>query len=129
MDNEEILRRQEEGIKLRREVGDLEYRKIKARRQRERYDKMQEIGKEVLGEKYTPGLSSAIGPTPQIKKEKPRGTMVGIMVVDDSGEHVFMWNAPHLRGTMMASKQNLNGYKEAVFDAFQKAFGKLTENK
>jgi hypothetical protein len=125
MDNEEILRRQEEGIKLRREVGDLEYRKIKAKRRREYYDKQQEEAKQLMGENYHP-----IAKVPTVeKKEKPRGTMVGIMVVDDSGEHVFMWNAPHLRGTMMASKQNLNGYKEAVFDAFQKAFGKLTENK
>jgi hypothetical protein len=125
MDNEEILRRQQEGIQLRRELGDQEYRKIKAKRRREYYDKQQEEAKQLMGENYHP-----IAKVPTVeKKEKPRGTMVGIMVVDDSGEHVFMWNAPHLRGTMMASKQNLNGYKEAVFDAFQKAFGKLTENK
>ena len=123
MDNEEILRRREEGIKLRREVGDLEYRKIKAKRRREYYDKQQEEAKQLMGENYHP-----IAKVPTVeKKEKPRGTMVGIIVVDGSGEHVFMWNAPNLRGTMMASKQNLNGYKEAVFDAFQKAFGRLTE--
>lgn len=129
MDKDEIRRRQQEGFRLRKELGDLEYRKIKAKRRREYYDQMQETGKEVLGEKYTPTMSSAIGPVPQTKKEKPRGCMVGIIVVDESGEHVHMWQAPSLKGTMALSKQNLQGYKEAVFEAFQKAFGRLAESK
>ena len=128
MDKEEIRRRQQEGFRLRRELGDQEYRKIKAARRREYYDKMQQTAKEVLAENYSPTMALAIGPTPDIPaKIKPRGTAVGIIVVDEAGEHVFMWNAPNLKGTMMASKQNLQGYKEAVFEAFTKAFGRLSE--
>ena len=130
MDNDEILRRPQEGFALRNKPGHMEYRKLKAKRRRDYYDQMQKTGKEVLGENYSPTLSHAIGPTPQIpKKEKPRSAMVGIIVVDDGGEHVFMWQAPNLKGTMMPSKQNMNGYKEAVFESLQKAFGKLTENR
>ena len=131
MDNAEILRRKAEGARLRKEVGDMEYRKIKAARRREYYDKMQETAKEVLAENYSPTMALAIGPTPDIPaKHKPKavGCMVGIMVVDEAGEHVYMWNAPNLKGTMMPGKQNINGYKDAVFDAFQKAFGKLSEH-
>ena len=128
MDNAEIIRRKNEGARLRKELGDMEYRKIKAARRREYYDKMQETAKEVLAENYSPTMALAIGPTPDIPaKVKPRGTAVGIIVVDESGEHIFMWNAPNLKGTMMASKQNIQGYKAAVFEAFTKAFGKLSE--
>jgi hypothetical protein len=125
MDKEEILRRQQEGFRLRRELGDQEYRKIKAKRRREYYDKMQEDAKKALGEDYRPVQN----PVRIETKAKPIGTSVGIIVVDESGEHVFMWNAPNLKGTMMPAKQNIQGYKEAVFDAFQKAFGRLAETK
>ena len=123
MDNDEILRRQQEGFALRNKLGDMEYRKIKAKRRRDYYDKMQADAKEALGEKYKQPVQNPI----RVAKEKPRTAMVGIIVVDDGGEHVFMWQAPNLKGTMMPSKQNMNGYKEAVFESLQKAFGKLTE--
>jgi hypothetical protein len=123
MDKEEIKRRQQEGFRLRRELGDQEYRKIKAARRRQYYEEKMKGPAEALGLAIIP---CTVVPVPK-PKIKAVGCMVGIMVVDDAGEHVYMWNAPNLKGTMMPGKQNINGYKDAVFDAFQKAFGKLSE--
>ena len=125
MDNAEILRRKAEGSRLRKEVGDMEYRKIKAARRRQYYEENMKAPAQALGLKIIP---STVVPMPK-PKIKAVGCMVGIMVVDEAGEHVYMWNAPNLKGTMMPGKQNINGYKDAVFDAFQKAFGKLSEHR
>lgn len=111
MDKDELLRR--ERI---HEVSGLSQHELSKLKFERRQKKNREY--------YTP-----VNERPVEKKAKPKGCMVGIIVVDEGGEHVYMWNAPSLRGTMMPTKQNLTGYKEAVFDAFQKAFGKLTENR
>lgn len=107
MDKDEKLR--QERIHEVSKLSQFELAQLKAQRRKEKNDQY-----------YTP-----VAERPVVKKEKPKGCLVGIIVVDDGGEHVFMWNAPQLKGTVMPSKQNLQGYKEAVFESLQKAFGKL----
>lgn len=127
MDAQEIKRRQQEGFRLRKELGDKEYRKVKAARRREYYDKMQETGREVLGEKFTPTTASAVGVLPdvsELKRPKKRGCFVQIMIVDETGEFTHTWEAPALMGTVIPGKRG-QGYFEMAKPLLQQIYGKL----
>lgn len=107
MDDAEKLRR--ERIHETSNMSQFELAKLKAERKRQQNNKY-----------YTP-----VAERPVEKKEKPRGCFVTVMVTDTRGEYTHTWQAPQLMGTVIAAKQNKQGYVDELKPALEKAFGRL----
>lgn len=134
MDDAEILRRKQEAHILRKQVGDHEYRKIKAARRRQYYEetlKMREARAAIAVADpvalATNLLERTMEPPEVLKRPKERGSYIQIMVVDPKGEYTHIWNAPQLTGTVPLAKQTKAGYMEMIRPALEKAFGKLQD--
>lgn len=133
MDEEEILRRQREGFKLRHELGDKEYRKIKAAKRQKYYQETLRMREARIGiaaadpaELAKNILEHTMEPPAALQRPKKRGCYVQIMVVDETGEFTGIWEAPALMGTVIPGRRG-KGYIEMAKPLLQQIYGKLVE--
>lgn len=119
MNDKEIKQKQKDAMALRKQIGDHEYRKIKAQKQRKAYEKRQNDLKALVGEKYLPTQKNP----PEIPKK--RGCSVTLTVIDENGEYSFTWGASSLMGSVVATQRG-QGYLDMAKPALQQLYGKLT---
>lgn len=123
MDESELKRKQQEGRDLRRELGDHEYRKIKAERRKKYYEKMKSNIQELAKEE--PVVLAPV--MVKVKPPKPKTCIVQVMVVDENGEYSHSWEAPNLMGTVMASHRNKDGYMSKLKPLIEQVVGKMKD--
>ena len=108
-------------MRLRRELGDEEYRKIKAAKRKAYYEKMKANIQELATTE--PVVLAPV--MVKVKPPRPRACIVQIMVVDEKGEFSHSWEAPHLMGTIPPGQRTKEGYVMKLQPLLQQVFGKL----
>lgn len=120
MDRAEIYKRQMEGMRLAKELGPVEYAKIKAAKRKVYRDGLIENAKAILGDQYH-GIDIVLPP----KIEKKRGCAIAMTISDEGGECSFVWQAPNLMGTVMPSHRNKDTYMAKIKPLLEQVVGKL----
>lgn len=121
MDEQEIRRRQREGVQKHKELGTHEYRKQKAEKRRQYYEAHEKPIRDAVNAGAVLATEQGV---PVLKPQKKRGCSVTLMIVDESGEFAHTWEAPALSGTVMPSQRG-RGYLDMARPVLEKIYGKL----